>query len=112
MTESEDRSQLSTVVSTGDLRLSLEAIRDQLAAVATDALRPKHKRQCFCDCGIGDDRNLVPIYKELRAVIEALDALPGGKEATEVDGIVARAAAKVTNLADRRADRVSVPASS
>jgi hypothetical protein len=105
-------SHLSTVVTRGDLRESLEAIRDLLAGDADDVTWEKHKAECSCVCGMGDGRTRVAIVKELRAVLEALEALPGGKEATAVDGIVARASAKRDELAARRANRVSVPASS
>jgi|SRR6185436_9255779 len=106
------QSHLSAVVSGGDLRQSLEAIRDLLAADADDVTWEKHKAQCRCVCGMGDGRTRVAIVKELRAVLDALEKLPGGKEATAVDGIVARATAKRDELAARRKNRVSVPASS
>lgn len=112
MTQSDIRAELSTVVSSGDLRRSLEAMRDVLARDADDTTWEKHKAECRCVCGMADTRARVAVLKELRAVLDALEALPGGKEATAVDGIVARAAAKVTNLADRRENRAAGAASS
>jgi hypothetical protein len=102
----------SKVLSSGDLRQSLEAIRDLLAADADDVTWEKHKAECRCVCGMGDGRTRVAIVKELRAVLDALEALPGGKEATAVDDIVARASAKRDELAARRKNRMPVPASS
>ena len=47
------------------------------------------------------------IVKELRVVLDAIEARPGEREATELDGIVARASAKVDELARRREDRAA-----
>ncbi len=105
-------SHLSTVVTDGDLRRSLVAIRDLLANDADNVAWERHKAECKCVCGMVDGKTRVAIVKELRAVLEAIEALPGGKEATEVDGIVARASAKRDELAARRKDRMSVSASS
>lgn len=105
-------SHLSTVVTRGDLRQSLIAIRDLLAADADDVTWEKHKAECRCVCGMGDGRTRVAIVKELRSVLDALEALPGGKEATAVDGIVARASAKRDELAAKRANRKPAAASS
>src|SRR5689334_529437 len=96
---------LSTVVATGDLRDSLIAIRDLLAADANDLSWQRHKAECECYCGLVDGKTRVTIVKELRAVLEAIEAIPAGKEATAVDGILARATAKVDELAARRAGR-------
>ncbi|MGW4426420.1 hypothetical protein [Streptosporangium sp. NPDC004631] len=73
--------RVSTVVSEGDRRASLEAIRDKLARELTGAT----------------GRDAAVIAKELRAVLADLDALPGGKEVSKVDELAAR-------RADRRAD--------
>ena len=106
------QSDLSTVVNGGDLAGSLVAIRDLLAADADSTTWDKHKAECKCVCGMVDVRARVAIVKQLHVVLDAIEALPGGKEATAVDGIVARASAKRDELAARRANRVSVPASS
>lgn len=105
-------SDLSTVVSRGDLRDSLIAIRDLLAADANDLSWEQHKRECSCVCGLVDGKTRVTIVKELRAVLDAIEALPSGKEATAVDGIIARASATVADLAAKRAARRPAAASS
>lgn len=100
---------LSTVVERGDLRESLVAIRGCLSALIDSPERAKHRRECNCVCGIGDDRALVPIFKELRAVIEAIEALPEGREVTKLDRLAAGVA---DELAPRRSARVAGTAGS
>jgi hypothetical protein len=105
---------LSTVVARGDYRETLVAIRNALAALIDDPQRAQHRRDCTgCTCDFADDRNMVPLFKELRAVVGAIDDLPADKEATAVDDIVARASAKVVSMeTKRRAGRTSgAPAS-
>lgn len=76
--------EVSAVIADGDRRASLEAIRDKLGRELEQAV----------------GRDAATIAKELRAVIAELDALPGGKEASTVDELHARRAA-------RRADAAS-----
>lgn len=76
------------MVSSGNRRRSLEAIRDRLAELFAEA----------------DERTAPPLAQRLVAVIAELDSLPGGREVTKLD----RIAAGVTDeLAVRRADRVT-----
>src|SRR5688572_25378105 len=114
MTESDPSTvvKLLDVVQRGDLLDSLIAIRDLLADDADSALWDKHRAECKCVCGMVDVRARVAIVKQLHVVLDAIAAKPGAKEATAVDGIVARAAAKRDELAARRANRVSGSASS
>ncbi|MBB2909313.1 hypothetical protein FHS43_000559 [Streptosporangium becharense] len=79
------RRQVSTVIAEGDRRASLEAIRDKLA-------RELHRAA---------GRDAAVIAKELRAVIADLDALAGGKEASTVDDLTARRAARRADAASR-----------
>jgi hypothetical protein len=91
-----EREPLSTVISAGDVRASLVAIRDRLADEIDDIRWSKHKRECRCVCDMADLRALVAVAKELRAVIAAIDALPGSAEVSDLD-----------QLADRRARRLA-----
>jgi hypothetical protein len=97
------------VVTRGDRRESLEAIRDRLAEEANDTRWATHKSECHCVCGMGDGRLMVAIAKELRAVIAELDALPVAKEVSELDRNAARVA---DELAAARARRESGSAAS
>lgn len=85
--------KLAEVVSRGDRRRTLEALRDRLAAEADDVTWEKHKRECTCVCGMGDGRTLVAIVKEIRATEAELDKLPGSGEVSDLDrladGVVA-----------------------
>src|SRR4051812_41948930 len=94
------REPLSTVVPRGDLRESLEAIRDRLAAETDDTRWAKHKAICECECGMGDGRVLVALAKELRAVIDAIEALPEERGDSKLDRI---AAGRADEVAQRRA---------
>lgn len=71
---------LASVVAEGDLRGSLEALRDRLAA----------------DLDCNDGRGTAALAKQLVEVLKAIAALPSGKERTIDD-----------ELADRRKDRVA-----
>lgn len=94
---------IAEVVPQGDLRASLEAIRDRLAAETDDLQWSRHKRECFCACGIGDPRSLVALTKRLSEVLAEIAALPAAKDGgSKLDRISAR----VDDLADRRARRV------
>lgn len=108
MTEGDIDRVLSAVVTDGDKRRSLVAIRDRLAAEADDVTWEKHKAECRCVCGMGDGRTLVAILKELRTVIDAIDAMPN------VDGQVSRldriAAGRDDEIAERRARRIAATA--
>lgn len=99
---------IAQVVPQGDLRASLEAIRDRLAFETDDTLWAKHKKTCHCECGMGDGRLLVALTKRLSEVLAELSELPveGGK--TNLDSLSAR----VDDLAPRRARRVADSASS
>lgn len=99
--------QISDVVPAGDLRTSLVAIRDRLAAETDDVKWAKHKRECTCQCGMADIRSLVALSKELRDVMKALEAIPATAAETDVDRARKAAAAKVDELARKRADRVT-----
>lgn len=105
--------KIATVVPTGDLRASLIAIRDRLAAETDDVKWAKHKRECNCQCGMADIRALVALTKRLEETLAAIEALPKvAKEASAVDRVRAAAAARRDELAARRANRESgAPAS-
>lgn len=72
--------RISTVITEGDRRASLEAIRDKLAR----------------ELQVARGRATPAIARELRATLAEIDALPGGKEVDPVD-----------ELARRRADRIA-----
>jgi len=72
------RKLLTTVVAAGDIRASLEALRDRLAAEIEEA----------------DGKELAPLAKQLSDVLHRIESLPR-KEASRVD-----------DLARRRADRL------
>ena len=110
ITESDDRVGLSTVVSAGDRRQSLEAMRDVLARDANDTTWEKHKAECKCVCGMADTRARVAIIKELRAVLTELATLPNAEEVDDLDRIAADVAAD--ELAAKRANRRPAAASS
>lgn len=88
---------ISKVVPAGDRRTALVAIRDRLAAETDDTLWMKHKAECRCLCGMGDGRLLVALVKELRAVIEELETLPGAKEQSPSDQLAERRKARIAN---------------
>ena len=107
MARSSKPATIASVVPVGDRRKALEAIRDRLAQETDDTLWAKHKRECNCQCGMGDGRLLVALAKELRETIRELDSLPvAAKEESSVDRVRAAAAAKRDELAVRRARRV------
>jgi len=90
---------ISAVVPKGDLRDSLEAIRDRLAEETNDTLWAKHKRECNCQCGMGDGRLLVALTKRLSEVLAEIAALPDAPaEASDLDKLA-------DELAPRRATR-------
>jgi hypothetical protein len=76
------------VVSGGDRRLSLQAIRDRLAELFERA----------------DEHTAPALALRLTAVIAELDGLPGGREVSKLDRI---AAGVSDDLATRRAARVA-----
>lgn len=100
MTESNDRPDLSTVVTLGDYRRSLEAIRDRLVDEVADARWATHKRECSCVCGIGDARVVVAVLKELRAVLDVLDKMPAPAEVSELDRLRNRRAHRLAAAPD------------
>lgn len=100
------RSKISAVVPAGDLRASLAAIRDRLAAETDDVQWARHKRECNCQCGMADIRALVALTKRLEETMAAIEALPKvAKEASAVDNVLAAAAKRRDELAARRARR-------
>ena len=90
---------IASVVPKGDLRESLTAIRDRLAEETDDTLWAKHKRECNCQCGMGDGRLLVALTKRLSEVLAEIASLPEApSEASELDRLA-------DELAPRRATR-------
>jgi hypothetical protein len=77
---------ISEVVGAGQTRASLEAVRDRLALLLEDA----------------PARDAAALARQLTIVLEKIDKLPGGEEASNLD----RIAADVTDeLAARREAR-------
>lgn len=104
---------ISEAVSTGNLRASLEAIRDRLAAETDEVRWAKHRRECNCQCGMADIRALVALTKRLEETMQAIEALPAVKgEVSAVDRVRAAAGAKRDELAARRAARAAGAAAS
>jgi hypothetical protein len=90
---------IAAVIPEGDRRESLVAIRDRLALETDDTLWAKHKRECNCQCGMGDGRLLVALTKRLSEVLAELAALPDEKsEVSDLDRLA-------DELAPRRATR-------
>ena len=90
---------IAAVVPKGDLRSSLESIRDRLAQETDDTLWAQHKRECNCQCGMGDGRLLVALTKRLSEVLAEIAALPEvPAEASDLDKLA-------DELAPRRATR-------
>ena len=104
---------IAKVVPDGDLRASLVAIRDRLAAETDDVKWAKHKRECNCQCGMADIRALVALTKRLEETLAAIAALPDvKKEVSAVDGIIAGASSTNDELAAKRQGRqAGAPAS-
>lgn len=82
----------------GDLRESLIAIRDRLAQETDDTLWAKHKRECNCQCGMGDGRLLVALTKRLSEVLAEIAGLPDAGKVSKLDRLA-------DELAPRRASR-------
>jgi hypothetical protein len=98
--------KISAVVPKGELRASLIAIRDRLAAETDDVRWAKHKRECNCQCGMADIRALVALTKRLEETLAAIETLPKRpEEVSPVDSVVAAAVARRDELAARRAVR-------
>jgi len=97
-----DPESLSTVVTRGDRRQSLQALRDRLAEEANDTRWARHKSECHCVCGMGDGRLMVAIARELRAVIAELDGLPVSEGASALDLNAARVADELAAARARR----------
>ncbi len=99
---------IASVVPRGDLRASLFAIRDRLAAETDDLRWAQHKRECNCVCGMTDPRSLVALTKRLEETLAAIEALPKvAKEESAVDRVIAATAKRRDELAARRAGRES-----
>ena len=90
--------RISDVVPLGDRRESLIAIRNRLAFETDDTLWAKHKRECNCQCGMGDGRLLVALAKQLQDVLAELASLPEQGKVTDLDRLA-------DELAPRRATR-------
>ena len=105
--------EIASTVPKGDLRASLTAIRDRLAAETDDLKWAKHKRECNCQCGMADIRALVALTKRLEETLTAIEALPKpDRKESAVDRVRAATAARRDELAARRAHRESgAPAS-
>ncbi len=99
--------QIADVVATGNRTDSLIALRDRLASELDEERAATHKRECLCTCGMGDGRVAVAISKELRAVMDELDKIPGAQQEDPLDRV---AGAVADELAEKRATR-SAPAS-
>jgi hypothetical protein len=86
---------IEQIVTEGDRRKSLAALRDRLAG-ELDALSNVHEGGCGCDCGppAQDGRVVVQLTKELRAVIAELDGLPAAKGVSAVDEVAERREAR------------------
>jgi hypothetical protein len=98
--------KIAEVVPAGDLRASLIAIRDRLAAETDDVTWARHKRECNCQCGMADIRALVALTKRLEETLAAIASLPAQqKEASAVDVAIAAATKRRDELAARRANR-------
>jgi hypothetical protein len=89
---------IAAIVPKGDRRASLVAIRDRLAQETDDTLWAKHKRECNCQCGMGDGRLLVALTKRLSEVLAELEALPTAGKVGRLDRLA-------DELAPRRAQR-------
>lgn len=99
------KATIADVVPRGDLRNSLIAIRDRLAAETDDLRWARHKRECNCVCGMTDPRSLVALTKRLEETLAAIAALPVQTEGSAVDNVIAAAAKRRDELAARRAGR-------
>lgn len=71
------------VIASGNLRESLEAIRDRLAD----------------ELAVAQGREVAPIAKELRAVVEAINAIPGAREGSVSDDLEAQRRKRRSNQA-------------
>jgi hypothetical protein len=89
---------IAAVIPKGDRRESLVAIRDRLAEETNDTLWAKHKRECNCQCGMGDGRLLVALTKRLSEVLAEIAALPEPSGVSKLDRLA-------DELAPRRATR-------
>lgn len=108
-----DQPSIADVVPLGDLRASLEAIRDRLARELDEIKWAKHRRECVCICGAADLRALVTVSKELREVMVKLETIPVvAAVESEVDKARAAAAVKNDEMARKRANRRANPAAS
>ena len=94
---SSSSSSIETVIPGGNRRDSLIAIRDRLALETADTLWQRHKSECHCICGMGDGRMLVSLVKELRAVMDEIEALPGGGEVSKSDELAKRRASRIAD---------------
>lgn len=79
----------------GDLRASLERLRDRLAQ-ELDIAAP------CCECDRSDGRVIATLTKELAAILARIDALPAPEGASRIDELAN--ARKARQGAHRRAD--------
>lgn len=92
------KTTIAATVPKGDRLASLVAIRDRLAEETDDTLWARHKRECNCQCGMGDGRLLVALTKRLSEVLAEIAALPTPGKVTKLDRLA-------DELAPRRAQR-------
>lgn len=96
---------LTGVIRSGDLRASLAALRDRLAAQIEAG-----ENRCS-ECSASDGRVLATLTKELREVLRAIDELPAAEGASVVDELAnARKARQGASRRDsaRTAERPAV----
>lgn len=97
-----EREPLAAVLARGDLRESLEAMRDLLAADVDDVRWEKHKRECRCVCGLADTRARVAGMKQLHAFMDAIEAIPNEQGVSRLDQLAANVADEVGERRTRR----------
>jgi hypothetical protein len=91
---------IAEVVPEGDLRASLEAMRDALAA-QTDEIDLQHRQGCRCSCGPRDGQLLAALTKRIEEIVLRIADLPEEEGKSDLD----RLSARVDDLAPRRAAR-------
>lgn len=90
------------VIAGGDLRQSLVAIRDRIAA---DLEAGKHQDGCTCQCDspvAGDPRALAALSKELRAVLADIARIPSAEKDDPLDRVESAIAEALANVRSGR----------